>query len=212
MRTQRFQMLPAVRVGVGALPPLPLMSRGFGATIATTTIVDSTGVDAALQAMVSDIGQNGCQQTNTASVNAFQSAYNTWAANQSATGTTPTGMPTFSTGTNQLSVDGLYGNDTQSAANFINSQDSLNLTIPTGCVSSSSDSGSSSSSTPSTSTSSPSQTVNVSTGNPYVPYLVAGAVVATGVAGYAVWHHEKKVGRRRPMAHRAVHRLTRRRR
>lgn len=191
-----YRMLPAARVGMGAVPPLPMMRRGFGdaLTIPTTTIVGSTAVDSALTAMVSDIATNGCKQTRTPSVSAFQNAYNSWLTQQNATSSPVTGAPAT------LTVDGLYGTDSNAAATFINTQDGLNLTIPAGCVGTGGGSSGSSSSSTATSPSS-SSTVNVSSGSPYVPYLVAGAVVATGLVGYAVWHHEKNVGRRAPARH-----------
>ena len=195
------RLLPAARVGMGAQPPLPMMRRelagpGFRRVgdvlqLPTITIYGST-VDSALQAMVSDIATNGCQQTSTPSVTAFQTAFNAQS--------TPNGGTT-------LAVDGLYGSDTQSAANAVNTQDQLNLTIPAGCVATA---GTTSPSTTSPSTSSSS--VSVTTGSPYTPYIVAGAVVATGLVGYAMWHHHEAGGARHLPARHMAHAMHRRRR
>jgi len=173
-----YRMLPAARVGVGARPPFPVMvHRGFG---------DVTAADTALQAMVTDIAQNGCQQTPQASVSQFQTAYNAWI--------TPGG------GVNPIKVDGLYGSNTESAANFVNTTDGLNLTIPAGCVAQAPTTGATTSSSPSTSSSN----VTVNAASPYTPYIVAGAVVATGLVGFAMWHHQSAGGTRR-VARRATH-------
>ena len=167
--------LPPARVGIGA-PPLPAIRRGLG---------DTSAADTALQAMVTDITTNGCQQTAQASVSQFQTAYNAWI--------TPGG------GVNPIAVDGLYGNLTNAAAAFVNQTDGLNLTIPAGCVATA---GTASPSTTSPSTSS--SNVTVTTASPYTPYIVAGAVVATGLAGYALWHHQEVRGRTRRAARRVI--------
>jgi hypothetical protein len=167
-------------------PPVSFLRRGAGADssvlqIPTTTIYGSD-VDAKLQAMVSDLTTNGCQQTDTPSVRAFQVAFNAQS--------TPNGGTT-------LVVDGLYGANTQAAASSVNTNDQLSLTIPDGCVGKATF-------LPDYSTSS--SNVSVTTASPYTPYIVAGAVVATGLASYAIWHHHTHGGRRRAMVHHHGHR------
>jgi|SRR5579871_623722 len=192
---RHYQLLPAARVGIGAQAPLPMMRQGFGADLNIPTVnisSFSSTVDSALQAMVSDLASNGCQASDTPSVRAFQSAYNDFVTANGGTA---------------LTVDGLYGANTEAAANSVNTTDQLGLNVPAGCVAaaSSSDSSSGGSSSPAGTSS---QVVNVSTGSsPYVPYLVAGAVAVTAVGGYALWHHHQMT---HGGAHRAVRHVARR--
>jgi len=207
-----YRMLPAARVGMGAQPPLPMMRRVLAGPMAPymrgmgdssgvlqlpTITIYGSDVDTKLQAMVSDIATNGCSATvPVPSVSAFQTAFNAQS--------TPNGGTT-------LTVDGLYGDNTKAAADSVNTNDQLNLTIPAGCATGASSSGSSSSGSSSPSTSS--SNVTVATGSPYTPYLVAGAIVATGLVGYAVWHHETHGAARHPAhAHRVVRHMRWRRR
>lgn len=207
---RNFHMLPPARIGLGAQPPLPVLSRhrhvGDTLNLPATTIASyGATVDQALQAMVTDLTANGCQQVDTPSVRAFQTAYN---AQVSAGGNSA----------NAISVDGLYGSQTQSAANDVNTTDQLGLTIPDGCVGSASASNSaggsagSSGSTSNGSSVSPTQSVTVSTGSPYTPYIIAGAIVLTGLGGYAVYHHEKTHGTARRAARHVARRVVHRRR
>lgn len=171
--------------------------RGIGQSTDGTLDVGTltvTPLDSAAQALLSDLNSSGCQQTAQTDVSDFQAQWN-------AAGSSP-----------QLSVDGLYGNDTAAALQSWVSQDQASqntgvTTAPAGCVASapSSNSSSGASFTPGQSTSGVSSALaSVEADLAVVPWwLWAGGAA---LAAYGIWEAEKhKKKSRRLGRHHARH-------